>query len=88
MSKQNKNVWDELIDTPDGDLKTRSDYLILIWARLNGQSGKVEDKAESLGLSIEQVGDLMKGDVQKFSLNELVAIARKAGIAIRSMQAK
>ena len=36
------------MDVPEGDLKKRSDYLILIWARLNGLSGKVEDKARTL----------------------------------------
>jgi predicted XRE-type DNA-binding protein len=78
MSNSCSNTWKTLIDVPDeaGDLKQRSDYLILIWAGLNGQSGKVEDKAEWLGLSAEQIQDLMKGDVQKFSLNELVVIAK------------
>jgi predicted XRE-type DNA-binding protein len=41
MNPQSESVWDALIDDPDktNDLKKRSDYLILIWARLNGQSG-------------------------------------------------
>ena len=39
MNKLNESVWDALINDPDEDLKKRSDYLILIWARLNGQSG-------------------------------------------------
>ena len=38
-----ESVWDALIDDPEeaNDLKRRSDYMILIWARLNGQSGNV-----------------------------------------------
>jgi hypothetical protein len=37
MSKQYKSVWDALYVNPDeaNDLKKRSDYLILIWARLD-----------------------------------------------------
>jgi predicted XRE-type DNA-binding protein len=77
-----ESVWDALIDNPD-DLKKKSDYLILIQARLHGLSGKVEDKAESLGLTLKQVQGLMKGDAQNFSLTELVAVARKAGISVR-----
>ena len=88
MSKNPSDAWNALIDVSEGDLKKRSDYLILIWARLNGLSGKLEDKAESLGLSIEQVQDLMTGDVQKLSLAELVAVARKAGISVRSIETK
>jgi len=41
MNKQNESVWDALYNDPEetSDLKKRSDYMILIWARLNGQSG-------------------------------------------------
>ena len=77
------SVWDALVDDPDEDLKKKSDFLILIQARLHGQSGKVKDKAESLGLTLEEVHGLMKGDAQEFSLVELVVIARKAGVSIR-----
>ena len=78
-----ESVWDALVDNSSADERKKSDYLILIQARLYGLSGKVEDKAESIGLTSRQVCDLMKGDAQEFSLAEIVAIARKAGITIR-----
>jgi predicted XRE-type DNA-binding protein len=73
MEPQNESVWDALYNDPDDadDLNKRSSYLILIQARLYGLSGKIEDKAESLGLPLNQIRELMKGDVQKFHLNEL-----------------
>jgi hypothetical protein len=40
------------------DQKKRSDYFILVWARLNGQSGSQTDKAKQYGLSVDQVGAL------------------------------
>jgi hypothetical protein len=41
MNPQNKSVWDALIDPDENiDFKKRADYLILIWARLNGQPGR------------------------------------------------
>lgn len=83
-----KSVWDALIDDPEDDIKKRSDYLILIQARIHGLSGKMEDKAESLGLTLKQVHGLMKGDAQEFSLAELVMVARKAGISVRLGQLK
>lgn len=55
-----ESVWDALIDDPE-DLKKRSDYLILIQARLYGQSGSEADKAELFGLSVEQIHNLVSG---------------------------
>ena len=78
-----ESVWDALIDDSAEDKKKKSDYLILIQARLYGQSGKVEDKAKSLGLPLRQVRGLMKGSAQNFSLAEIIAISRRAGITIR-----
>ena len=83
MNKLNESVWDALINDPDEDLKKRSDYLILIWARLNGQSGSQADKAKRFGLPVEQIHNLLHGKINKFSLVELITIARKIGITVR-----
>ena len=85
MNKRYESVWDALIDDPEeaNDLKKRSDYLILIQARLYGQSGTEADKAERFGLSADQVRDLMNGKINNFSLPKLIAIARKIGITAR-----
>lgn len=77
-----ESVWDALIDDSD-DLKKKSDYLILIQARLYGQSGSVEDKAEQFGLPVEQIHDLVSGRIKEFNLSQLIAIARKIGITVR-----
>ncbi len=84
-SKSYSSVWDALFDDPEEatDLKKRSGYLILIVVRLNGQSGSLEDKAERLGLPVDQVRDLVNGGINKFNLKELTAIARKIGITTR-----
>ena len=85
MEPQNESVWNALYNVPDeaSDLKKKSDYLILIWARLNGQSGSQADKAKRFGLPVEQIHNLMNGRVNKFSLVELITIARKIGITVR-----
>jgi predicted XRE-type DNA-binding protein len=83
MNPQNKSVWDALIDDSDEDLKKKSDFLILIWARLNGQSGSQAGKAKRFGLSVDQVSDLMKGKINEFSLSQLIVIARKIGVTAR-----
>jgi predicted XRE-type DNA-binding protein len=85
MNTQNESVWDALYDDPEesNNLKKQSDYMILIWARLNGQSGNQKDKAKQFGLSVDQVSDLMKGKIHKFNLPQLIAIARKIGVTVR-----
>ena len=77
-----ESVWDALIDNSE-DLKKKSDYFILIQARLYGQSGSVEDKAEQFGLQVDQAHDLVNGRIKAFSLNQLIAIARKIGVPVR-----
>ena len=85
MNKQNESVWDALYNVPDeaSDLKKKSDYLILIWARLNGQSGSQADKAKRFGLPVDQIHNLLNGRINKFSLIELIAIPRKIGVTVR-----
>jgi predicted XRE-type DNA-binding protein len=77
-----ESVWDALIDDPE-DLKKKSDYLILIQARLYGQSGSEADKAEQFGLQVEQIHDLVSGRIKEFNLSQLIAVARKIGITVR-----
>jgi predicted XRE-type DNA-binding protein len=65
MNPQNKSVWNALIDPDENiDFKKRADYLILIWARLNGQSGSQADKAKRFGLPVNQIRVLMAGKIK------------------------
>jgi predicted XRE-type DNA-binding protein len=77
-----ESVWDALIDDHQ-DLKKKSDYLILIQARLYGQSGSEADKAEQFGLPVEQIHNLVNGRIKEFNLPQLIAVARKIGITVR-----
>jgi len=61
----------------------RSDYLLLIQARLNGWSGSNSDKAKRLELSTQTVTSLMNGHAEGLGLSQLIAIARKAGVAVK-----
>ena len=61
----------------------RSDYLLLIQARLYGWSGTNADRAKRLQLSEETIASLMKGNAEGLSLDRVIAIARKAGVTAR-----
>ena len=65
------------------DSQKRSDYLLLIQARLYGWSGSIADKAERLELSTQTVTSLMNGHAEGFSLSQLIVIARKAGVGVK-----
>ncbi len=80
-----ESVWEALCDDPDeaDDFKRRSDYLLLIEARLHSQPGKASTRAEHFGLSVEQVQDLVNGKIDEFSLSEIIAIARKIGVTAK-----
>ena len=65
------------------DSQKRSDYLLLIQARLYGWSGSNTDKAERLELSMQTLTSLMNGYAEGFSLSQLIAIARKAGVSAK-----
>ena len=62
------------------DDQKRSAILLLIQARLYGQSGSFPEKARRLNLSLNTVDDLMSGNINKFTIDQLIAIARKVGI--------
>ncbi len=80
-----ESVWDTLRDDPveAKGLKRRSDYLILIQARLHGHHDDGSDETECCGLPIDQVRDLMEGKIDNFSLPELITIARKIGVTAK-----
>ena len=65
------------------DSQKRSDYLLLIQARLYGWSGSSADKADRLELSTKTATELMNGRAEGFSLSQLIAIARKAGVSVK-----
>ena len=72
----------DTISNPE-DSQKRSDHLLLIQARLYGWSGCIADKAERLELSTQTVTSLINGYAEEFSLNQLIAIARKAGVSAK-----
>ena len=65
------------------DSQKRSDYLLLIQAKIYGWSGTNADRAKRLELSEQTITNLMNGKAKGFSLNQLKAIARKSGVTAR-----
>lgn len=84
MSERFNNVWDAISDSPAEaeNMKMRSVFMMAIKQFADSQEGTQADKAERLGLTQPRLNDLLKGRIGKFSLDSLVNIAAKAGLAI------
>ena len=79
------NVFDALADTPAAaaNMTARADLMLKIRERVRGWDMSQEKAAARLGLTRPRLNDLMRGKLDKFSLDALVNVAAAAGFALR-----
>lgn len=83
MSKQQifANVWEAIEDTPEAvaAMTAPSDAMIAITDRV--RAWNVSQKAaQRLGVTRPRLRGLLKGHIEKFSLDALMTLAQRAGI--------
>ena len=78
------SVWDALEDTPQEaeNMKIRSGLMMAISDHLEKSAGTQAAKAKQLGITQPRLNDLLKGRINKFSLDALVTIAVNAGLNV------
>jgi predicted XRE-type DNA-binding protein len=78
------SVFDALADTPAeaANMTARADVLLAIRERVRAWSLTQEEAAARLGLTRPRLNDLMRGKLDKFSLDALVNIAAAAGFRL------
>jgi predicted XRE-type DNA-binding protein len=78
------SVWDALEDTPAEaeNMKLRSSLTIAINQAVMAWRMPQSEAAARLGLTQPCLNDLLRGRVGKFSLDTLVALAARAGLAV------
>jgi predicted XRE-type DNA-binding protein len=78
------SVWDALADTKQeaANLKARSALLCAIVLQVKAWGIPQGEAAKSLGLTRPRLNDLLKGKLDKFSLDALVNIAASANLDI------
>ena len=78
------DVFDALADTPTeaANMKARADLLAGIRERVTSWDLPQEQAASRLGLTRPRLNDLVRGKLDKFSLDALVNIATAAGFAL------
>jgi predicted XRE-type DNA-binding protein len=75
------NVWDAIEDTPEeaAAMTARSDAMIAITARVQAWKVPQREAAKRLGITQPRLDDLLKGKIEKFTLDALMAMAERAG---------
>ena len=79
-----ESVFDALYDTAGeaANMKARAELMIGIRERVKGWGVPQEEAAARLGLTRPRLNDLLRGKIDKFSLDALVNIATAAGLTL------
>lgn len=80
-----KSVWDAIESSPAeaANLKARSDVMIAIREVVDNWKVTQADAAKRLGITLPRLNDLVRGRIDKFSLDALMNLAARAGLSVR-----
>jgi predicted XRE-type DNA-binding protein len=80
-----ESVWNAIEDTPAdaASMKVRSELMIAIREPVDGWKLTQAEAAKRLGVTQPRMNDLVRGRIDKFSLEALVNLASQAGLAVR-----
>jgi predicted XRE-type DNA-binding protein len=80
-----ESIWDALEETPAeaANLRLRADLMIALCAKVAEWNITQVAAAERLGISQPRLSDLLRGRIDRFSLDALVILAAQAGLVIR-----
>jgi predicted XRE-type DNA-binding protein len=79
------SVWDALEDTAAeaANMRARSELMIAMRGKIEGWKVSQTEAARRLGLTQPRLNDLMRGRIDKFSLDALMNLAKPAGLAVQ-----
>jgi predicted XRE-type DNA-binding protein len=80
-----RSVWDAIEASPSqaANMKARSEMMMAIRDTINGWKVTQAVAAKRLGLTQPRMNDLVRGRINKFSLDALINLAGRAGLSIR-----
>lgn len=78
------SVWDAIEDTPQAaaNMRARSQILMAIEHEVRGWNLTQAKAAERLSVTQPRLNDLLRGKIDKFSLDALVELSARAGLAV------
>ena len=79
------SVWDAIEDSPAAavNMKARADLVIAIREVVESWKVTQAKAAKRLGVNQPRMNDLVRGRIDKFSLDALMKLACRAGLAVR-----
>ncbi|MDQ3776052.1 MAG: XRE family transcriptional regulator [Pseudomonadota bacterium] len=79
------SVWDALEDSPEmaENMKIRSALMIELQELVRSRGWAQEEAAGHFGVTQPRLNDLLRGSIDKFSLDALVLLAARAGLAVQ-----
>lgn len=79
-----ESVWDALEDTPEAaeNMKARSLLLLALQKRIRGWDEAQAAAAQRLGITQPRLNDLLRGKIDRFSLDTLLNLAGRAGLKV------
>jgi predicted XRE-type DNA-binding protein len=85
MEKQRfTSVWDAVEDTQQdaANMKARSELMLAIREIVDGWNLTQADASGRIGVTQPRMNDLLRGRIDKFSLDALLNIAHAAGLSV------
>lgn len=78
------SVWDALEETPEEavNMRLRSELAVAVRQIIEGWQLTQAEAARRLGVTQPRLNDLLRGRVSRFSLDALVGLADRAGLAV------
>jgi len=79
------SVWNAIEDTAAeaANMRARSELMIALRTKVEGWQVNQTESARRLGLTQPRLNDLMRGRIDKFSLDALVNLAAPAALVVR-----
>ncbi|MBI2253048.1 MAG: XRE family transcriptional regulator [Proteobacteria bacterium] len=83
-AKQFDSVWDALESDPAkaASMRLRSELMMALTGRLEKHGGTQAEKAKFLGITQPRLNDLIRGKIDKFSLDALITLIHAAGMKV------
>jgi predicted XRE-type DNA-binding protein len=80
-----ESVWDALEDTPEvaENMKIRSVLMMALQAQVRRWDGSQAEAANRIGVTQPRLNDLLRGRIDKFSLDALVNMVARAGLQVQ-----
>jgi len=85
MRRAKANVFQDLGFDPEEseNLRVRADLMIELSRLIESKGWTQEEAAEVMGVSQPRISDLVRGKIDKFSIDSLVSMLGSAGVKVR-----